>query len=329
MFLFYVFLFSKWRHQQSLRFTLVTIIFLFVLLWYDNILLNIKQTASFENIWPAITNMSIYKWASSLSISTLYVERVPIDFVRGYGFTITNFIIRIGMGVLGIYAFIFCLKKRQNVRYELPVVFGLLLMGLFETMCYTLIGGALLVRLLYSIALPYIIILWATQTIKRMSSHNRRKYAILLIIFCILSTSIVLRNFTYAPEYSYPNKNVMIIDLIMHDPETLFDRNTSYIIAASTSESAFISYTTFKPGYSIVATLAPFPSIIAGDLNGFLVDITSLPQDEKLILLPKHYPYIEGYAWGDIYLLKSEIFIELNQRFNIILDGPIVIYEIS
>jgi len=317
--LLYMVLFLRERRRYW-SFTLVSVVFLFIVLWYDNILQATLRTISFENIHAAVNRIMMFR-LDTPQVANPYIEMVLIN----PGTAIANSVMRVGLGIMGAYALFACLKNKE-FRKDLPIVMGLLFMGLFETFTYTLIGGVFLVRLLYSISLPFLIILWARSFMKNSNKHKKAS-AILLIILCMLSITIVLRNYETISDRQMIVKNVEMIDSVTYNVNMFFKNNVSYTMVAGSTESALLSYKTFKPEYRALATFGPFSRIMDGDLDGFMAEIDGLPQDIKIIFLPRNYPYIEIHAWGDIYLLKSEFYVKLANKLNVIYDGPFKIYE--
>jgi hypothetical protein len=313
---FYRMLFLGHRYKNL---SLIFIVYLFIhLSWVDNLVLEAMRNISYENIYLAAGRVLTLRLATPTGPLSSYVEPLPTTSSAMHS------IMRIAVSILGAYAIFMCFKEKTLHQYT-DLILGFLLIGLSESIAYTLVGGVLLVRVIYSISLPYIIILWIGNVIKEGERQHKKIITMLLLILCVLSVIMVLRNYETLTNESVFAKNIEILDLILPNDELADD--TSYIFITPVRESSLVSYRTLKSEHNVITTFTPLSLIIRNDLDEFFTEINILPQDEKIVLLPKKYPYIElKGVWSNIYQLKSELYRKLAEKTNIKYDGPYVIY---
>jgi hypothetical protein len=317
--LLYVILFSR-EKRRSISFALIGVVFLFIVLWYDNIVQATFITLSFENINQAINSILMFK-TSTPQFSGPYLEISSSSYLL-----FAHSIIRVGLGILGSIALITSLKNRF-LKKELPIVTGLFFMGLFETVSYVFVGGIFIVRLLFAICLPFVIVLWVARI--TINAKYKRIGTLILVILCLLSLVIIFKNYEDTNRRQVIVNNAFLIDSVSFKASFFFDRNTSYFMIAGSTESALLSYRTFKIGCNALAGFGPLLQIANGKFDAFMHEINQLPQNEKLVYTPSSYPYIEVYAWGEIYSFKSEFYQELDSNFNRVYEGPFLIHEKS
>jgi len=262
------------------------------------------------------------------TLHRLFIRTQPehspyVDFVSAKLYTsIANLVFKFSIYVFGLYALVTCIIKG---RQQWPTIVALILMSASETIIYVMLGAGMLLSTLIYISLPLIIALYVAEEIGK--SHDRKKRVALLTAVCLIATFGLLHIFLLNSQWYEMN---LYTPFISHSANWIRERSsydTSYEVIASAEGSALISYVTLEPKHVIVTCPLRLSLIVDKGVKAFVERLNSDPYDLKLVVLSIRHPFIRAGAWAGYWLLKEQVYVKFQERFNIAYnDGFYIIY---